>query len=65
MAVRGVGFNQEVLVQTQPEAMNGTRQWVTYLCANCGYFENYLTDKDKIAQIVADPTKATWRKLSP
>ena len=48
----------------QEDAMTPTRQWVTYLCADCGYFENYVTDKEKIAQIVADPSRSGWRKLS-
>jgi predicted nucleic-acid-binding Zn-ribbon protein len=64
VAVSGAGFDEEILLQTQVDKMIPTRQWITYLCADCGYFENYVTDKAKIAEIVADPAKSGWRKLS-
>ena len=57
----GEGFTVRVL---HGEAMSPTRTWQTYLCASCGYFENYLLDVAKIAQIVEDPHKAGWKKIS-
>jgi hypothetical protein len=44
--------------------MRPTRQWQTFLCAGCGYYENYLLDEVRIARIVDDPWKAGWKKLS-
>jgi hypothetical protein len=45
------------------DSMKPTRQWQTFLCADCGYYENYLLDEEKIARIVEDPQKAGWKKL--
>jgi len=44
--------------------MAPTRKWQTYLCAACGYYENYVLDEVKIARIVDDPQNAGWKKLS-
>ena len=44
--------------------MAPTREWQTFLCGSCGYFENYLLDEAKIARIVEDPQKAGWTKIS-
>ena len=57
----GDGFSIHVL---NDEGMHPTRKWQTFLCAACGYFENYLLDEVKIAQIVEDPQKAGWQKIS-
>jgi predicted nucleic-acid-binding Zn-ribbon protein len=44
--------------------LDSTDKWRTYLCANCGYYENYLTDKDMIANIVAQRRKMkSWKKV--
>ncbi len=57
----GAGFGIHVL---DGESMAPTRKWQTFLCADCGYFENYLLDEEKIARIVEDPQKAGWKKIS-
>lgn len=57
----GEGFSIRVLYE---ESMSPTREWQTYLCASCGYFENYLLDEAKIARIVEDPQKAGWKKIT-
>ena len=57
----GAGFGIHVL---ERGSMAPTRQWQTFLCAACGYFENYLLDEEKIAGIVEDPQKAGWKKIS-
>ena len=57
----GGGFSVHIL---QGESMSPTREWQTFLCASCGYFENYLLDEGKIARIVEDPQKAGWKKIS-
>lgn len=57
----GDGFSLHVLLG---EGMHPTRDWQTFLCASCGYFENYLLDEGKIERIVEDPQKAGWKKIS-
>ena len=57
----GEGFSIRVL---DGEGMVPTRKWQTYLCAACGYYENYLLDESKIARIVENPQKAGWKKVS-
>jgi predicted nucleic-acid-binding Zn-ribbon protein len=57
----GDGFSVQVL---DGDSMKPTRQWQTFLCADCGYYENYLLDDVKIARIVEDPQNAGWKKLS-
>ena len=57
----GEGFSVRVL---HAESMSPTREWQTFLCASCGYFEHYLLDEGKIARIVEDPEKAGWKKIS-
>lgn len=57
----GDGFSVNVL---DGESMVPTHKWQTLLCVDCGYYENYLLDEVKIAQIVENPQKAGWRKIS-
>ncbi len=45
--------------------LDSTEKWQTFLCTNCGYYENYLTDKILIADIVAKRKKMkSWKKVS-
>jgi predicted nucleic-acid-binding Zn-ribbon protein len=57
----GDGFSVHVLYG---ESMSPTREWQTFLCASCGYFENYLLDETKINRIVEDPARSGWKKVS-
>ena len=59
----GIGDGFSIHVR-EGDAMKPTRDWQTYLCAACGYYENYLLDEVRIARIVDDPQKAGWKKLS-
>lgn len=59
----GIGDGFSIHVRYD-ESMSPTREWQTFLCATCGYFENYLLDETKIARIVDDPQKAGWKKIS-
>jgi transposase-like protein len=56
----GVGWSSQILVNGIGFGMKPTDDWVTYFCPDCGYFENYLTKKDWLAKIKADPKKAEW-----
>ncbi len=35
----------------------------TYICTNCGYFEEYVDDKDLKDQSMINKIKETWRKV--
>jgi predicted nucleic-acid-binding Zn-ribbon protein len=62
MRESGVGWDPQISVNGVGFGMKATGDWVTYLCTNCGYFENYLTKADWLAKIKADPKKAEWKK---
>lgn len=59
----GIGEGFSIYVR-DGDGMKPTRQWQTFLCAACGYYENYFLDEVKIARIVEDPQKAGWRKIT-
>ena len=40
-----------------------TGDWETFLCLECGYFENYLLDKALMAKVAANP-QSGWKKVS-
>jgi predicted nucleic-acid-binding Zn-ribbon protein len=35
-------------------------QTVAFVCAGCGYFEHYVTDQQKLAEVAR-----TWTKVTP
>jgi hypothetical protein len=36
----------------------------SYVCANCGYFETYITDRDALGKMVARAQKlGDWKKV--
>ena len=60
----GVGFHGQLMVGSGGAFSTGTLKWETYLCPDCGYFENYLTDPDHLSKIKSDPEKAGWHRAS-
>jgi predicted nucleic-acid-binding Zn-ribbon protein len=40
-----------------------TPKWTTYLCLDCGYYENYIEDRAKLDQIGSDLEKMGWKKV--
>jgi hypothetical protein len=56
----GEGFALRIRIG---DGMLPTKKWATYLCVSCGYFENYITDAEKIARIVQDPAAAGWDRV--
>jgi hypothetical protein len=56
----GVGWDMTLRVEMN--GMTGTKNWVTYLCTDCGYFENYVTEKEWMNKIKADPKSAGWQR---
>ncbi len=59
----GIG-GQEHAIEVNNNGSRYIYKWQTCLCANCGYYENYLLDSQLIASIKANPKKEHWKKLS-
>jgi predicted RNA-binding Zn-ribbon protein involved in translation (DUF1610 family) len=57
----GVGGGFQIYVRNG-EAMKPTRDWETHLCASCGYFENFILNRDLLDNIVNDPHGSGWKK---
>jgi len=41
-----------------------TLEWESYLCTDCGYFENYCLDQALMEKITGDSKKTTWAKVA-
>jgi predicted nucleic-acid-binding Zn-ribbon protein len=37
--------------------------WETFLCADCGYYENYVLDKALITKVITNPKGSAWQKV--
>jgi hypothetical protein len=59
----GIGDGFSIHVR-DGESMKPTREWETFLCAACGYFENYLLNRGMIERIVVNPHAGRWKKVS-
>lgn len=59
----GVGFADSLISILFGRGWAGTQKWITYLCLNCGYFENYVEDREKLDQIQVDPEKRGWKNV--
>ncbi len=59
----GVGWDLNLHILREDE-MIPTEDWETYLCTDCGYFENYVTDNDWLKKIKAGHGGEGWRKAN-
>ncbi len=59
----GVGWDLSLEV-SRDGSMYPTQEWETYLCTNCGYFENYLTKQDWLAEVRAGKFDGDWRRVA-
>ena len=59
----GIGGHGYYYLEVKNDGSPNSTQWQTFLCVDCGYYENYLFDKQKIANIKANPQKEKWKKL--
>jgi len=59
----GVGSGLSLFVLSD-HAMRPTHDWVTHLCSTCGYFENFVLNKEFIEVIVNAPEKNGWKKVN-
>jgi predicted nucleic-acid-binding Zn-ribbon protein len=57
----GVGFDWKIKIRTDA-GMAPTMNWETYLCTDCGYFENYLIENEWLGKIKAGDWK-NWQKV--
>jgi predicted nucleic-acid-binding Zn-ribbon protein len=39
------------------------QNWETFLCADCGYYENYILDKEAISKVITNPKGQIWNKV--
>ena len=59
----GAGPGFSLHMRTGQHSLQTTDKWETYICTDCGFFENYVLDKDKLSKIAADPAKIGWRRV--
>lgn len=52
-----IGEVQGVYVQTSMMTM--AVPYVSFVCSSCGYFENYIAEPKKLAEVAAKWTKVT------
>ena len=59
----GVGWDVNLRLMLK-NGMTPDQGWTSYLCADCGFFENYVTNEDWLGAIRNDPASNGWRPLS-
>lgn len=62
MSARGVGHSGFLTIKLG-FFYGTTFNWTTYLCLDCGYFENHLTDQKKLDKIKSNIEKMGWKKV--
>ncbi len=60
----GIGFGLALSVMTDGKSMSGTGQWRTYLCLDCGSFENRLTDRKALDAIRSSLGRSNWTRVT-
>ncbi len=58
---QGVGWDSSLGVQ-MGFGLKSTPNWVTYLCTNCSYFENYVIEQEWLYKIKTNPQAGDWKK---
>jgi predicted nucleic-acid-binding Zn-ribbon protein len=58
----GIGWGDNTYIRVKAKwGSSGTGGWESFLCANCGYYENYIIDRE-ILEMVKKPENR-WVKL--
>jgi len=39
--------------------------WETFMCTDCGYYENYVLDKAVMTNVTTNPIGSVWQKVKP
>jgi predicted nucleic-acid-binding Zn-ribbon protein len=67
LADSDVGFGNSLNIRKGASMALGSwfatsADWAVWLCLDCGYYETYIRDLDKLAEIRADPEGHGWRR---
>ena len=54
----GDSYSIELWIGSDNDRVNRQSDFTSYLCADCGYFENYLIDKDILWEV-----QKKWNKV--
>ena len=57
----GVGYDSYVKVHQDHDWMVATQDWETYICTDCGYYENYLRNMEWLEKIKSGAWDS-WKK---
>ena len=59
----GIGWGDEYNCLRVKARWGGetSNKWETYLCGSCGYFENYILDREILDEVIRDP-RSQWVK---
>ncbi len=58
----GIGFESRLKIFHDNGWMVTTQDWMTILCADCGYFENYIYNADLLEKIKTGAWK-NWTRV--
>jgi len=58
----GIGNDFKVKVHQDGDWMVATEDWETHLCTDCGYYENYLLNREWLDKIRMGAWR-NWRKV--
>jgi hypothetical protein len=59
---QGIGWGS-LLEITDKDGGSRSEEWKTYLCVDCGLFENRVTSLSYLAAVKADPAGQGWESL--
>jgi len=62
---QGVGWDVFLRMNWRAAGMEPFDDWTTYLCTDCGFFENYVTARELLDHVKADPKQAMWDPVVP
>ncbi len=61
--ISAAGDNSHMLLVRDVYSWEITMEWETLLCAECGYYENYLLDRPLITRLTTKPENSIWKKV--
>jgi predicted RNA-binding Zn-ribbon protein involved in translation (DUF1610 family) len=62
---QGIGWDVFLRMDWRGDGLEPFEEWSTYLCADCGLFENHVTAREYLDAVKADPGKAGWAPVAP
>jgi DNA-directed RNA polymerase subunit RPC12/RpoP len=61
-SAQGIGWGS-LLEITDENGGDRSEEWTTYLCVDCGLFENRVTSVSYLAAVKSDPARQGWQSL--